>query len=77
MVQESLADLRSDLEKRLKDDAERRSRSNRHDALLGGKSLFSTTHPALAADEVKRLGTGEIFIASLDDNLPHALCAMA
>ncbi|HJN34884.1 MAG TPA: trigger factor, partial [Prochlorococcaceae cyanobacterium Fu_MAG_50] len=30
----NLAELRSDLEQRLKDDAERRDRSNRHDALL-------------------------------------------
>ena len=33
--QETLADLRKDLEQRLKDDAERRQTSNRRDALLG------------------------------------------
>ena len=55
--QESLADLRSDLEKRLKDDAERRSRSNRHDALLGAlvEQLEVELPESLIQQEVRNL----------------------
>ena len=55
--QESLADLRSDLEKRLKEDAERRSRSNRHDALLAAlvEQLEVELPESLIQQEVRNL----------------------
>merc|ERR1711934_701615 len=55
--QESLADLRSDLEKRLKDDAERRARSNRHDALLAAlvEQLEVELPETLIQQEVRNL----------------------
>ena len=55
--QESLADLRSDLEKRLKDDAERRARSNRHDALLAAlvEQLEVELPESLIQQEVRNL----------------------
>ena len=55
--QESLADLRSDLEQRLKDDAERRSRSNRHDALLAAlvEQLEVELPESLIQQEVRNL----------------------
>ena len=55
--QDSLADLRSDLEKRLRDDAERRSRSNRHDALLAAlvNELEVELPESLIQQEVRNL----------------------
>ena len=55
--QNSLADLRSDLEKRLKDDAERRARSNRHDALLAAlvEQLEVELPESLIQQEVRNL----------------------
>ncbi|KZR91682.1 Trigger factor [Synechococcus sp. MIT S9509] len=55
--QESLADLRSDLEQRLKDDAERRARSNRHDALLAAlvEQLEVELPESLIQQEVRNL----------------------
>ena len=55
--QETLAELRSDLEQRLKDDAERRSRSNRHDALLAAlvEQLEVELPESLIQQEVRNL----------------------
>ena len=55
--QETLADLRSDMEQRLKDDAERRSRSNRHDALLAAlvEQLEVELPESLIQQEVRNL----------------------
>ena len=54
---ETLAELRSDLEERLKDDAERRHRSNRHNALLQSlvKELEVELPETLIQEEVRNL----------------------
>ena len=55
--QETLAELRSDLEKRLKDDAERRTTSNRRDALLAAlvEQLEVELPETLVQQEVRNL----------------------
>ena len=55
--QETLAELRSDLEKRLKDDAERRTTSNRRDALLSAlvEQLEVELPETLVQQEVRNL----------------------
>ena len=54
---QTLAELRSDLEKRLKDDAERRTSSNRRDALLAAlvEQLEVELPETLVQQEVRNL----------------------
>jgi len=54
---ETMAELREDLEKRLKDDAERRQQSNRHDALLAAlvEQLEVELPESLVQQEVRNL----------------------
>ena len=54
---DTLADLRADLEQRLKDDAERRQKSNRHDALIAAlvEQLDVELPESLVQQEVRNL----------------------
>ena len=67
-----MADLRKDLEQRLKDDAERRQTSNRHDGLV--KALVEQTAAQFAQQgmDVKSLFTPDLIRNLMQNSRPEA-----